>query len=50
MSWSMIAWIVGGVISHSLVAVLALMYGKAHPAIQSAIADEASKVAKKIGG
>ena len=50
MSWSMIAWIAGGLISHGLVGVLALMYGKAHPAIQSAIVGEAEKVAKKIGG
>jgi len=50
MSWSLIAWIVAGLVSHGLVGVLALMYGKAHPAIQSAIVDEASKVAKKIGG
>jgi hypothetical protein len=48
MSWSTIAWIVVACFSHSLVAVLAMMYGKAHPTIQSAVVDEAVKVAQKL--
>jgi hypothetical protein len=48
MSWSIVAIVVALLVSHGIVGVLALMYGKAHPAIQSAIVDEASKIAKKL--
>jgi len=50
MSLAVIGWICAGVVWTVVVAVLAMMYGKAHPAIQSAIVDEATKLAKKAGG
>lgn len=49
---SLTAWIFAGcvlTISHAGVAILALMYGKAHPTVQSKIAGLVDKAEKKVG-
>lgn len=43
-------WIFLFLLENVIVAVAAFAYGKAHPTVQSAIVDEAGKIAKKIGG
>jgi hypothetical protein len=42
-------WIIGAVISHTVIAGLALMYGKAHPTVQAKVAADIEAAAKKIG-
>jgi hypothetical protein len=44
----LVAKIVGLVISHSVVAALAMAWGKAHPAIQSKVAEGVGKIESKL--